>query len=114
MRTELRTRDITKALWKAALEDPVVYLWGGGAFKGFAKTLVVKDELLRDDHLLRLERCCQVVSHTPARRFEDIRSDVQVLITSWGCPRIDRDALVALPGLKLIAHLAGSVKGLRL
>ena len=72
---------------------------------------VVKDELLRDDHLLRLERCCQLVSHTPVRRFEDVRPDVQVLITSWGCPRIDRDAVSAVPQLKLIAHLAGSVKG---
>src|SRR5262245_16950298 len=72
---------------------------------------VVKEELLRDDHVLRLERCCNLVSHLPLRRFEDARSDVQVLITSWGCPRIDRSALVAMPGLKLIAHLAGSVKG---
>ena len=68
---------------------------------------VVKDELLRDDHLMRLERCCQLVSHTPVRRFEDVRPDVQVLITSWGCPRIDRDAISAVPQLKLIAHLAG-------
>ena len=36
---------------------------------------------------------------------------IQVLITSWGCPPIDRAVVTGMPGLKLIAHLAGSVKG---
>jgi len=35
---------------------------------------------------------------------------VDVLLTSWGCPRIDADALARMPRLELIAHAAGTVK----
>ena len=38
-------------------------------------------------------------------------STTQVLLTSWGCPRIDGAALSRLPRPRLIAHAAGSVKG---
>lgn len=38
-------------------------------------------------------------------------SAVEVLLTGWGCPRIDASALVLLPRLELIAHAAGTVKG---
>ena len=43
--------------------------------------------------------------------LEDHRDHIEVLITSWGCPRIDAECIDQLPRLKLIAHLAGSVKG---
>jgi len=36
---------------------------------------------------------------------------VQVLLTGWGVPRIDADALAAMPNLRAIVHGAGSVKG---
>jgi phosphoglycerate dehydrogenase-like enzyme len=35
-----------------------------------------------------------------------------ILVTGWGCPRIDRAILEAAPNLKLVAHAAGTVKGL--
>jgi phosphoglycerate dehydrogenase-like enzyme len=38
-------------------------------------------------------------------------SPVEVLLTGWGCPRIDGAALARLPRLELIAHAAGTVKG---
>lgn len=75
---------------------------------------VVMDELLRADHVQVLERSVELLSATP---FEGISSlgtaaaGVEVLITSWGCPRIDQAAMDALPRLQLIAHIAGSVKG---
>jgi phosphoglycerate dehydrogenase-like enzyme len=75
---------------------------------------VVRDELLRSDHIDRLGRTCRLVSTDPFRDFDDLDTEarrVQVLITSWGSPRIDADALTRLPGLRLIAHLAGTVKG---
>jgi len=75
---------------------------------------VVRDELLRDDHLQRLERICRLVSSSPYRSFQELLAQpgrVQVLITSWGCPRIDAEVVAAFPSLRLIAHLAGSVKG---
>jgi len=36
---------------------------------------------------------------------------VEVLLTGWGSPRIDAAALARMPGLRLIAHAAGTVKG---
>ena len=38
-------------------------------------------------------------------------ASVEVLLTGWGCPRIDAAALDRLPRLELIAHAAGTVKG---
>lgn len=37
-------------------------------------------------------------------------SSVEVLLTGWGCPRIDSAALSLLPRLRLIAHAGGTVK----
>ena len=75
---------------------------------------VVKEELLRDDHMRRLGRCCELVATTPFRSFEELADHLpylQVLISSWGCPRIAREVAQTMPRLKLVAHLAGSVKG---
>jgi phosphoglycerate dehydrogenase-like enzyme len=38
-------------------------------------------------------------------------STVDVLLTGWGCPRIDSAALALLPRLELVAHAGGTVKG---
>jgi phosphoglycerate dehydrogenase-like enzyme len=36
----------------------------------------------------------------------------EVLITGWGCPRLDADVLAAAPGLHTVLHAAGSVRAL--
>ncbi len=75
---------------------------------------VVRDELLRPDHLQRLKQCCNLLSDAPFRDFEEIGADLtrtEVLITSWGCPRIEAALVEGMPKLRLIAHLAGTVKG---
>ncbi len=75
---------------------------------------VVRDELLRDDHVDRLSRAVDLVSREPLRNFEDLgieMSRIEVLITSWGCPPIGPEVVERLSKLRLIAHLAGSVKG---
>jgi phosphoglycerate dehydrogenase-like enzyme len=75
---------------------------------------VVLDELIRDDHLQRLDRAVNLVHDAPFRELDELGDNlphIEVLITSWGCPRIDAAAVERLPRLKLIAHLAGSVKG---
>ncbi|MFI0773606.1 hydroxyacid dehydrogenase [Streptomyces sp. NPDC021212] len=36
----------------------------------------------------------------------------EVLITGWGCPRLDADALAAAPKLRTVLHAAGSVRSL--
>ncbi|SDK85742.1 Phosphoglycerate dehydrogenase [Lentzea albidocapillata subsp. violacea] len=38
-------------------------------------------------------------------------ADVEVLITSWGCPPIDSGVLAAAPNLRAALHAAGSVRG---
>ena len=86
----------------------------GGPLTALIMHPVVREELLRTDHLHTLKRCCHLVSDGPLRTFDELGrhlAQVQVLITSWGCPRVDRDVVAAMPSLKLIAHLAGSVKG---
>ncbi|MEM7099593.1 MAG: hydroxyacid dehydrogenase [Pseudomonadota bacterium] len=75
---------------------------------------VVRDELFRPDHIDALTRVCSLVSDKPFKEldeFGDLLPQIEVLITSWGCPRIDDAVVEACPRLRLIAHLAGSVKG---
>jgi phosphoglycerate dehydrogenase-like enzyme len=38
--------------------------------------------------------------------------DVEVLVTGWGCPPLDADALDRLSSLQLVAHAAGTVRGI--
>jgi len=45
---------------------------------------------------------------SPAAR--DRLESVDVLLTSWGCPKIDGDVLDAAPRLRAVIHAAGSVK----
>ena len=75
---------------------------------------VVREEVLRDDHLNRLRVACSLVGEVPCRTYDELgvlADQVEVLITSWGCPRFHADVLDRFPHLRLIAHLAGSVKG---
>ena len=39
-------------------------------------------------------------------------TDVEILITSWGCPRLDEARLALLPRLTAVFHCAGSVRSL--
>jgi len=47
-------------------------------------------------------------SSTPS----DLPADVEILVTGWGCPALDADALAGLPVLRLVAHAAGTVRPL--
>ena len=75
---------------------------------------VVRDELLRSDHIQQLKQCCRLISDAPFRDFSEAGehlANIEILITSWGCPRVDAELLRYMPKLRLIAHLAGTVKG---
>ncbi|MGI5452404.1 hydroxyacid dehydrogenase [Streptomyces sp. CA-249302] len=39
-------------------------------------------------------------------------AETEVLITGWGCPRIDEEVLAAAPRLRAVLHAAGSVRSL--
>jgi phosphoglycerate dehydrogenase-like enzyme len=65
----------------------------------------------------RLESLVELVRSSPVERWDEPRvadqlREIEILITGWGAPVIDRAVLTASPRLRLIAHLAGSVKGL--
>ena len=75
---------------------------------------VVREEVLRDDHIERLRNACTLLGDMPCRTYEDLgaeTAEVEILITSWGCPRLRAEVVDRFPRLKLVAHLAGSVKG---
>ncbi|MDT0466236.1 hydroxyacid dehydrogenase [Streptomyces gibsoniae] len=44
-------------------------------------------------------------------RARAVLADVDLLVTGWGCPPLDRDVLGAAPRLRAIVHTAGSVRG---
>lgn len=44
-------------------------------------------------------------------RFREALAEAEVLVTGWGCPRLDEAVLDAAPKLRAILHSAGSVKG---
>ncbi|MEU5537347.1 hydroxyacid dehydrogenase [Streptomyces sp. NPDC020362] len=44
-------------------------------------------------------------------RVRETLARTEVLITGWGCPRLDAAALEAAPKLRAVLHAAGSVKG---
>ncbi len=75
---------------------------------------VIREELMRRDHLQRLASATRLVREEPFRDFQELEpymGQVEILVTSWGCPPLDAAIVEQLPRLKLIAHLAGSVKG---
>ena len=41
-----------------------------------------------------------------------VATDVEILVTGWGCPALDAEALAHLPALRLVAHAAGTVRPL--
>lgn len=65
----------------------------------------------------RLDTVGRVLDAAPMQRFDDDRAgkllaETEILITGWGSPVIDAAALAQAPHLKLVAHSAGTVKGL--
>ncbi|MEV4377746.1 hydroxyacid dehydrogenase [Streptosporangium sp. NPDC049644] len=75
----------------------------------FAMRPLLLPELFPPDLRHRLS----LVTRTDERVIESFDGplDVEILITGWGCPRIDADVLAAAPRLRAVVHAAGSVKG---
>jgi len=74
------------------------------------------DTLPPEQHA-RLESLVTLLGPQPVQDFAhaDARahlSEVEVLITGWGAPPVTGEVLGAMPRLRLIAHLAGSVKAI--
>ncbi|MDV5149581.1 hydroxyacid dehydrogenase [Streptomyces sp. SBC-4] len=71
-----------------------------------------RDALFPPSETRRLTAYVDIDPHHVAEDFahEPALADVEVLITSWGCPVIDADVLARAPALKAVVHAAGSVK----
>jgi phosphoglycerate dehydrogenase-like enzyme len=70
------------------------------------------DEALR----ARLAALASVPDPEPLQRFDDERAAcllaaAEVLLSGWGCPRIDAAVLARAPRLRAVVHAAGTVKG---
>jgi phosphoglycerate dehydrogenase-like enzyme len=73
------------------------------------------DELFSAPDRARLAALCSI-DPEPLRGFDEPRAagllaEVEILVTGWGCPRIDAAVLARAPRLRFIAHAAGSIKG---
>ncbi|MET9898815.1 hydroxyacid dehydrogenase [Streptomyces sp. NPDC006446] len=82
----------------------------------FAMTAENVTRIFPPDALARLRELVDIDLSPVARDFTDPRvrarlTDTEILITGWGCPALDSDALDAAPKLRAVLHAAGSVKG---
>ncbi len=65
--------------------------------------------------LARLARGCDIVRPEPLEDFSSpearaVLSQIDILVTGWGCPMVTEEVIRSAPNLKLIAHAAGTVK----
>lgn len=74
----------------------------------------LRDELFGPDGLRRLGDLVDlhegVVTSLDDAASRDALSNAEILLTSWGSPRLDRAALELAPDLRAILHGAGTVK----
>jgi phosphoglycerate dehydrogenase-like enzyme len=82
----------------------------------FAMTADNVPRIFPPDVLSRLRETVEIDPTVIAEDFTDPRvrevlAEVEVLVTGWGCPRIDETVLEAAPKLRAVLHSAGSVKG---
>ncbi|MFF7970926.1 NAD(P)-dependent oxidoreductase [Streptomyces sp. NPDC007905] len=82
----------------------------------FAMTAQYVPLVFPPELLARLRRSVEIDPALVAHDFTDPRmraalARTEVLITGWGCPRLDAAVLDAAPHLRAVLHAAGSVKG---
>lgn len=83
----------------------------------FAMQPTRTQHVLPEALIQRLDTVARVLDAAPMQRFDDDRAgkllaEAEILITGWGSPTIDAAALALAPHLRLVAHSAGTVKGL--
>lgn len=81
----------------------------------FAYKPAAAESVFAAEHLTALRDLCDVVDGVPLEAFDGERAgailaETEILVTGWGCPRLDASLLARAPGLKLVAHAAGTVK----
>ncbi|GAA1943968.1 hydroxyacid dehydrogenase [Kitasatospora viridis] len=74
-----------------------------------------RDALFPPEAVRRLSLSCEIDPELLVEDFAQVPGlagldDVELLITSWGCPPLDAAVLARMPRLKAVVHAAGSVK----
>ena len=74
------------------------------------------EHVLPEEVLRRLGGIGRLLDSEPLQRFDDERArrllaEAEILITGWGAPYVGPEILAAAPHLRLVAHAAGTVKG---
>jgi phosphoglycerate dehydrogenase-like enzyme len=82
----------------------------------FAMTAENVPHIFPPDVLARLRESVDIDPGVVAEDFADSRvrdvlARTEVLVTGWGCPRLDAAVLDTAPKLRAVLHSAGSVKG---
>ncbi|NYI03946.1 hydroxyacid dehydrogenase [Allostreptomyces psammosilenae] len=75
----------------------------------------LRDELFGRAESEELARTADLVAECPSGRAlltHPRRGEVEVLVTSWGAPRLTAEVLDELPALRTVLHAAGSVRKL--
>jgi len=72
-------------------------------------------DLLSEEDWTRLAASANILDRRPIERFDEPRArdllhEADVLLTGWGCSRIDEDVLAQSPRLKLVAHTGSSIR----
>lgn len=83
----------------------------------FAYRPALTANVFAPQHLAMLAALCDIADATPLESFDGERAHhllarTEILVTGWGCPRIDAPVLAMAPQLKLITHAAGTVKAM--
>ncbi|WP_217555361.1 hydroxyacid dehydrogenase [Streptomyces sp. GbtcB6] len=73
---------------------------------------VVADQVLPAELRDRLSGLVRLAPGPVGAVFPAAFAEAEVLISSWGCPRLTADVLARAPRLRAVMHAAGSVKGL--
>lgn len=81
----------------------------------FAYRPAATENVFAPSHLAALAQLCEIVDADPIETFDDDRAravlaEAEILVTGWGCPKLDATFLARAPRLRLIAHAAGTVK----
>ncbi len=81
----------------------------------FAYRPAVTESVFTAAHLATLAELCDVADFAPLENFDDARAqkllaDAEILVTGWGCPKLEASLLQQAPKLRLVAHAAGTVK----
>lgn len=81
----------------------------------FAMNPVHLHELFPPRLMARLQALVRIDTGVVVQDFADpgvaaALAETEILISGWGCPRIDTDALVNAPRLRTVLHAAGSVR----